>query len=232
MTFGRARLLPDLNISIDGVVIKRVSTFKYLGLVLDESLSFKQHIEHVKKKIRPFIPLMWRKAKFISIDKRKQLYFAYVESNIAYMLPIYSVGSKKKLLELQRIQNRCIKALYHLHRFTPSTFLYSTSVLPVEKLAVVERITYMHKIINSLTKNNFDVRFNHETHSHSTRQSNQLHCSDKHPALMQSMIEYNRFCGGLRHLTSIKSFRDRIKFDVMKGSDRKYNVISPYVFLN
>ena len=78
MTFGRARKLHDFDIKINGVKVERVTQYKYLGLYLDDNLSFKPHIEHVKKMIRPFIPLMWRKVKFIPIGKRKQLFFAYV----------------------------------------------------------------------------------------------------------------------------------------------------------
>lgn len=232
MTFGKARLLPDLNIKINDETIKRVRTFKYLGLVLDENLSFAQHIEHVKKMIRPFIPLMWKRGRYIPINKRKQIYFAYVQSHIAYMLPIYSVGSKKKLLQLQRLQNRCIKAVYHLPRFTPTTYLYTTSVLPVEKLAVLERITYLHKVVKSLTKNNFDIRRNNEIHSHRTRRANELHCPDNHPVLKQSTFEYNRFCGNLTHLTCINSFKAKLKIEVMRNCGGEYDAISPYFYLN
>lgn len=140
MTFGKARHLHDFSIKINGDNIKRVRTFKYLGLVLDENLSFKQHIDHVMKMIRPFIPMMWKRGKYIPMERRKQLYFVYVQSHIAYMLPIYSAGSKMKLGRLQRVQNRCIKALYRLQHLTPSTYLYSTSIMPIEKLAVVERV--------------------------------------------------------------------------------------------
>lgn len=47
MTFGRARKLPDFNIKINDETIKRVTTYKYLGLVLDDNLMFKEHIEYV-----------------------------------------------------------------------------------------------------------------------------------------------------------------------------------------
>ena len=169
MTFGKARHLPDFNIRINDERVKRVKTFKYLGLVLDENLSFKQHIDHVMKMIRPFIPLMWKRGKYIPIGKRKQLYFAYVQSHIAYMLPVYSAGSKAKLQRLQRVQNRCIKALYRLPHLTSSTYLYSTSILPVEKLAVVGRVTQLHKMVKGLTKHNFEIQLNSDVHSHRTR---------------------------------------------------------------
>lgn len=230
MTFGKSRLLPDFNIKINDEVIKRVTTFKYLGLVLDDNLTFNQHIEHVKRMIRPFIPLMWRKGKYIPVVKRKQIYFAYVQSHIVYMLPIYSVGCKTKLRQLQRIQNRCIKAVYRLPRFTPTTYLYTASVLPIEELAIVERVTYLHKVLKSLTKNNFNVQLNHEVHSHRTRQANDVHCPNEHPLLKQSTVEYNRFCKDLSHLVCMKTFKSKLKLEVMKRSE--YNVISPYVFLN
>lgn len=175
---------------------------------------------------------MWRRGRYIPSSKRKQIYFAYVESHITYMLPIYSVGSKTKLRQLQRLQNRCIKALYRLPRLTSTTYLYSTSILPVEKLAVVERITYLHKIVKSLTKNNFIIRLNSEIHSHLTRQANNLHCPDNHPALKQSTQEYNRFCSDLQHLTCIKTFKSKLKIEVMKNCDNEFNVISPYFFIN
>ena len=209
-----------------------MKTFKYLGLVLDDNLSFKQHIEHVKKMIRPFIPLMWKRGRYIPMSKRKQIYFAYVQSHISYMLPIYSVGSKTKLRQLQRLQNRCIKAVYQLPQFTSTTYLYTTSILPIEKLAIVESVTYLHKVVKSLTKNNFEIRSNNEIHSHRTRQANDLHCPNKHPALKQSTLEYNRLCKDLAHLTCINTFKSRLKLKVMKESGEKYNAISPYVFLN
>lgn len=128
MTCGRARNLPDLNIVIDKQTIKRLRTYKYLGLVLDVNRTFDNHIDEVKKIIRPFIPLIWRKGKCIPSDKRKQLYFSYVQSHLIYMLPIYSFGNKTKLDELQALQNGCIKAVFPLHRRTVATYLYSSSV--------------------------------------------------------------------------------------------------------
>lgn len=78
MTFGRASTLLDFDISIDGDTIKRVRTYKYLGLILDENLTFDRHVDHIKKMIRPFIPLMWRRGRHIPAGKRKQLYHAHV----------------------------------------------------------------------------------------------------------------------------------------------------------
>lgn len=139
MTFGRSRNHADLNLKINNVNIYRVRTFKYLGLALDEKLSFGAHVDHVKKTIRPFMPLMWRNGTFIPANKVKTLYYAYVQSHIAYMLPIYSEGNVCRMTELQTVQNGCVKAL-----LTPTTYLHGTgSTSSIEQLSIVERLSHL-----------------------------------------------------------------------------------------
>lgn len=110
-------------------------------------------------------------------------------------------------------------------RYTPTTYLYTTSILPVEKLAVVERVTYLHKIVKSLVKHNFGIRLNRDTHSHRTRQADNIHCPDEHPALKQSAQDYNRHCSDLRQLDCIKTFKAKLKMKVMMNCS-EYKVIS------
>lgn len=123
MTFGKGKNLSDFNININDEGIKRVTTYKYLGLILDENLSFMEHIDHVKKMIRPFIPLMWRKSKFIPIGQRKRIYFAYVHSHIAYMIPIYRFEDKIKPIakDTEPLHQSCL-SITSIH--TDDVFVY------------------------------------------------------------------------------------------------------------
>lgn len=133
MTFGKAKNMPDISIQFGGKSIDRTRKFKYLGLVLDEDLSFH---DHVKKHLAPFIPTMWRNGKFIPLSKRKEIYFAYVHSHIQYIIAIYSECAGYKLNELYVLQKRCIKALFRLPRLTPSTYLFSNRLLPLNELVI------------------------------------------------------------------------------------------------
>jgi len=241
MAFGHARNITDLKICFDGSSINRVSQFKYLGLIIDDGLTFHEHINHIKRKITPFISLMWRKSKFIPIEKRKQLYNAYVQSHLLYMLPIYSECAQYKLDELQTLQNRCIKALFRLDRYTPTTFLYSSSLLPINEMAKVERISFVHKLSGSLTKNNFVFIRNAVVHGRTTRRNSLLHIFNQHSAvsifnscnaaLATSINEYNEIDSETRNMTSINSFKAKVKLKIMEES-QNFHVISPYYFLN
>jgi len=101
----------------------------------------------------------------------------------------------------------------------------------VGRLAIVERVTDIHKMVNGLTKHNFEFQFNRDIHSHQTRRRDNLRCSDGNPILKQATNEYNLFCDHLRHLTCIKTFKAKLKIEVMKTSS-DFNVISPYFYLN
>ncbi len=231
MTFGRASLLPDFDIKIDSFKIERVRSYKYLGLVLDENLTFDLHVDHVKKMIRPFIPLMWRRGKYIPVEKRKTLYNAYVQSHITYMLPIYSHGNKTKLDELQIIQNKCVKAAFRLHRTTSSTSLYSSTLLPIHQLALVERVVHLHRMVKSLTKHRFCIRLNRDAHHRTLRRQSHVNRSKDHPTLKQSINEYNRLNTEIRQLGCVGSFKAKVKLKTVNES-ADYCAISPFVFVN
>lgn len=241
MLFGRARNITDLTICFDGSSIDRVTRFKYLGLIIDEGLTFHEHVNHVKKKVAPFVSLMWRKSKYIPIEKRKQLYNAYVQSHLLYMLPIYSDCAQYKLDELQTLQNQCIKALYRLDRYTPTTLLYSTGLLPINELAKAERIIFVHKLSQSLTKNNFRFVTNAEVHGRSTRRNSRLHVFNHrttgsiynscNAALSSAIDDYNQLDSLTRNIRCFKTFKAKVKLKTMQES-QEFNVITPFRFLN
>lgn len=184
---------------------------------------------------------MWRKGKFIKAEKKRQLYAAYVQSHLLYMLPIYGDCTLYKLKELQTLQNRCIKATFCLDRYTPTTYLYSSGLLPIMELAKVERICYVHKLVKSLTKHNFEFT-NADVHGRTTRRASRIHnfnmysattteYNSSNAALMLAIDEYNSVESDVRHLASFKAFKAKVKFKVMRDS-AIFMTISPFLFIN
>lgn len=238
VTFGRAKNISDLTINVDGTDISRVDKYKYLGLVIDDELNFSAHVDHVKKQITPFISLMWRKGKYIPMARRKEIYSAYVHNHLTYMLPIYSECAGYKLKQLQTLQNRSIKAMYRLDRLTPTTYLYSTRLLPISELVKVERIVCVHKLINSRTKHNFRFVVNADVHSRLTRRNSQLHVFNQHSssnlsnaALVAALCDFNSMDSDIRHTQCLKTFKAKVRLKVMTLSE-KFSAISPFFYVN
>lgn len=241
MTFGKSNSMPDMFVQFGGKSIERVRKFKYLGLVLDEELSFHDHIDHVKRQLVPFIPTMWRSGRFIPLSKRKEIYFAYVQSHLQYMISIYSECVAYKLKELYVLQKRCIKALFRLPKLTPSTYLFSSRLLPLSELVIVERVMLIHKMKQHRIKHNFTFSSNQDVHGRATRNGMDIHLfnpwskrnvADENvsTALLNAVNDFNFFNKQLSGINSIKTYKDKLKILVLQRQGK--SVISPYFFNN
>ena len=61
MIFHRKqKQINESNILIDGIVIERVESFNFLGLIIDEGLSWKKHTDVVKNKISKVVGILYR----------------------------------------------------------------------------------------------------------------------------------------------------------------------------
>ena len=74
--------LPKL--SINNQEIKRASYTKFLGVLLNENLSWKEHLKYTENKIAKSIGLMCKAKPLLDKDSLLSLYFSYIYSYINY----------------------------------------------------------------------------------------------------------------------------------------------------
>ena len=68
---------------INNILIKREYSIKFLGVILDENLSWKSHIKLLENKIAKNVGILY-KSKFILNQKRlKSIYYAFIHSYIS-----------------------------------------------------------------------------------------------------------------------------------------------------
>ena len=70
--------LPTLK--INNYDIERVNTMKLLGVLLDDNLSWKEHIKSLENKIAKNIGLMYRVKPFLDKESLLTLYYYYIHS--------------------------------------------------------------------------------------------------------------------------------------------------------
>jgi hypothetical protein len=77
--------------------IERVLSFKYLGVILDPSLSFSSHFNHVNNKLNSVIGRLHNFKRLVSEKIMKLLVNSYFDSVIEFCLPIWSVQPPETL---------------------------------------------------------------------------------------------------------------------------------------
>ena len=75
--------LSDLHISNKS--IERKASIKFLGVMLDESIAWNDHIHIIEKNLAKNIGLLYRARQFLDKELLKTIYFSYIHSYLNYL---------------------------------------------------------------------------------------------------------------------------------------------------
>ena len=97
----RANSLPELNIYIEGHKIERVTTFDFLGVTINETLTWKDHIQKLGAKISRVIGIIGKCKKFLQSSVLLKIYNALILSRINYGILCWGFENKR-IYKLQK----------------------------------------------------------------------------------------------------------------------------------
>ena len=219
---SKTKRTPDYltNIKIGEIIIKRVKSAKYLGVILDENLDWKDHISEMNTsliKIGNSFKIIRHQ---IPEHSKTLLYNAYIYSKIQYGIEVYGKAAASTIKKVQTQQNRAIKILYSKDYYTPTKILHKDLgiilVVDTYKLAIL-KFVFRHQ--NNLLPHIFENFFTENTsiHYHNTRKSKGLHVHHpnnkygKDRTTYQGTLMWNSVSKNIRELKSIKTFNYKIK---------------------
>ena len=91
---------------------------------------------------------------------KKQLYFAYIYSRLAYGIEVYGHTSKGNFKQLQVLQNKVLKSLFNFDWYTPTNVLHSNlNLLNLTDIFHVSLLKLVYKQRNNLLPNVFNDYF-------------------------------------------------------------------------
>ena len=76
------------NPMINGKLLKVVTSYKYLGITVDNQLNFINHIKSLKKIARG-VRVLWKLKKFLPLDTLLLLYYVLIQPHILYAITIW-----------------------------------------------------------------------------------------------------------------------------------------------
>lgn len=139
-----------------GMAIKRKTSLKYLGVILDEKLTWKEHVEYVTTKLRKLIYKFYELRNMVPFKTLKTIYHALAESLLNYGLVVWGAAGSIILTKLQVTQKWIIKIMLFKKRRYPSDRVYNESkILNIEQLHLKSVIRFMIK------NNDYKVNLKH-----------------------------------------------------------------------
>ena len=103
-----------LTVRLKNVPIQKVSLIKFLGLHLQENLSWRLHMEHVLTKVRCRLSIVRKAKSYLNQESLLILYHTMIMSHILYCMTVWCHDNKTIVQKLQRSVNNFIRIIFYL----------------------------------------------------------------------------------------------------------------------
>lgn len=145
--------LSQHKLNIDNSEIPWKETLTYLGTHLDPKLSFKHHIDISLRKANGMISTLFpvfKKESSLSSNLKLLIYKLYIRPIFTYAAPMIVNAPTTHLKKLQIMQNKCLRMVFNLPRYTMITELHELAKIPT-----VEE--FLNKLTNSFYTRSHEV---------------------------------------------------------------------------
>lgn len=109
MLFGSWQNLtksPNYCLQLYRKTLERVAKFSYLGVVLDENLSWKDHVEYVNSKVSRSLGLLSHVQSYLTLEASRQVYTSLLQPSFDYADVVWGEILQGCCKELHRLQKR------------------------------------------------------------------------------------------------------------------------------
>ena len=101
----RSHYVSTTPLSLNGCILEKVPSFKYLGIMISSDLSWSEHIQRACGKARKIIGLLYRRY-YHHADSRTllQLYVSLVRPHVEYAAPVWDPHLAQDINMLENVQ--------------------------------------------------------------------------------------------------------------------------------
>ena len=117
---------PCISLQIDGEALAEVNKSKFLGVIIDNKLSWKDHISFVCRKVARGIGVIIKARKVLHSESMKCLYYSFIYPYMIYCNQVWGSACKTNIEPLLILQKRVMRIILGVHPRSPSEPLFIT----------------------------------------------------------------------------------------------------------
>ena len=177
--------LCDEQLCIDNIPLTRIgndcleTSTKFLGIHIDECLTWKQHILQINRKVSNSIFAIKQLKHTLPIDILRTLYFALIHPHLTYGVLAWGNARSSALRKTITLQKRAVRTINRAAFNSHTDPLFNRSrILKISDLYQYQVLLFMYDFVHHNLPRSFDDSFhyNYEIQNlHQTRQSGQLY---------------------------------------------------------
>ena len=221
----------NFSLKFNGKKMETCSSYKYLGVHLDDKLNWKKHISYLCEKLSKMCGFFAKLRHCCNINLLKTVYFALVESHLQYCNMIWGNAESRVLEPLAKLQNKLIRIISFIPRGDEIDIDQSFKNLGILKLQVLNQLTtakFMFKYKNGLLPNENFINFfttvnSHQRYSLRSRRNQDFQCEWGKSNYGMKRLQYtgvqiwNALSPELRNTNSLCEFKRKFKLNLLNS---------------
>lgn len=200
--------IPKLFLKVNDVNIDKVSDFTFLGLTIDENITWKAQILKVGGKIAKVTGIMSRLKNFIPSNILLNIYNALILPHLNYSLLAWGYGNTNRIFKLQK---RAIRIICNArHKSHTQQLFASLNLLTIDDIFLRLQLKFYYQLQHQSLPAYFDsfsVQRHEDVHTHNTR-----HKTDVRPLTGKKYTLQRIRCSIITILRSISNSNSNSKF--------------------
>ena len=231
MLFKHSRNITNVTtpLRMSNKEIERTSSFKLLGIYIDDKLSWADHIKACKTKLSSALYAINKVKHLLPISSLKLIYYTLVYPHLNYGIILWGAAAKTHIGQLFISQKKIIRAISkksyyeHTHPLFEQLRLYKLA-----DIYHIESAKFMYKYYNSQLPASLSALFTDtkNVHSHSTRQVSHLRPptisrqTSTQSILYNGPLIWNNIIPEIQRKITIKGFVSAQRFFIFQGYSR------------
>ena len=170
------QIYKNLNVRLRGQKIEQKWCTKYLGVIIDENLSFNEYTNTLKQKLNRANGVLAKLRYYATADVLKTIYYAFFDSHMKYACHIWGQVQNKTFDMIQRAQNKALRIISFKQFMEPSEPLYNQlKINSLKNNIILNNCLFVFDNLTNNLPDVFDQFFKpfKELHNHNTRGSQQ-----------------------------------------------------------
>ena len=168
----------SITLKINKKAISEKDHVKYLGIMIDSTLTWRTHIENVSSKISKSIGLLYKIRPFVDTKLMKTLYYSIVYSHLIYAIEVWGSADDTHLNKLLILQKRIVRLITFSDKrlldysFLPSDPLFfKLEIHKIHDIFKIMVVKFIFKCLNETNPINFHSWYvlTSQVHQHNTR---------------------------------------------------------------
>ena len=197
----------EVAVTINGFTLDVVENTKFLGLLLDDSLNWKAHVNYITQKLAKSIGILTQARKVFDRKTLIQLYYSFIYPYINYCNLAWGNSPEATLWPIFRLQKIAMRIIFNIrHRSSTKEMCKEYTILRLPDIHSLNIGNFMYKFKNKDLPNIFNDFFieNRNIHNYPTRNASKLRIPKVRTTLAERFIRKS----GVKFWNNIKVILD------------------------